>query len=299
MKLASLLDPELIKIGLKAETKEGAIRQLNEIVYHKYKYELDKDIVLEKVLKRESEASTYIGKGIMMPHCRLERFNDIIIAIGILEKPIMEEGREIRIVILTIVSSQKITMYLKLLSAISYAVSKPDMLQGIFACAAPLDIIHILDRDDIRIKKVIQVRDIMDREYITVYPDTSLKQLFDIFVDKNIQYAPVIGNDGKFTGEVNVQSVMKYCIPDYTAQISNLKFLNSLEPLEKLLEKEDEISVKDVMTAPRNEITPGMSVVEMLMHFRREGCRNYPVVEDGKLVGIVNCRQIINNILRI
>lgn len=299
MKLASLLDPDLIKIHIKAETKKDAIEMLADAVCGKYRHELDKDTVLEKLFKREEEASTFMGKGMLMPHCRIEGLDDVIIAIAIPEKPIRDNGNEIELIIMTIVSSSKVTMYLKILAAFSSAAGNDDLLSSMRKSEHPANLINALSKSDIMIKKTIQVKDIMNIEFVSLKEDDTIRHALDLFVDRNIHYAPVLNGKGEFTGEINVQSILKHSIPEYTEMISNLKFMNSLEPLERLLEQEDKILVREVMEKPRNEVSPEMSVIDMLMHFRREGCRNYPVVESGKLVGIVNCRQIINNILRI
>lgn len=66
MKLVEFFAPDEIDLDLDAETKEGALKELVELLSVKEKAEE----LLRLLKKRENLGSTGIGKGVAIPHCR-------------------------------------------------------------------------------------------------------------------------------------------------------------------------------------------------------------------------------------
>lgn len=71
MNLKALIDKKNIILNLKIESKKRLIEFLANRLAKSYP-EVDEDIVLRNIYKRERIGSTYIGKNIYIPHCRVE-----------------------------------------------------------------------------------------------------------------------------------------------------------------------------------------------------------------------------------
>lgn len=85
MRLSSLLNTELMKLGLSAKTKNGVLKELVELT------DLDssaKQILLKTLLRREGLGSTGIGRGIAIPHCRSLLVKDPTICVGVSKRGI-------------------------------------------------------------------------------------------------------------------------------------------------------------------------------------------------------------------
>jgi CBS-domain-containing membrane protein len=54
-----------------------------------------------------------------------------------------------------------------------------------------------------------QAKDVMTREVICVQPTTSIRQLSEIFIEKNISSAPVINKDQKVVGFVSQTDIVE------------------------------------------------------------------------------------------
>lgn len=52
------------------------------------------------------------------------------------------------------------------------------------------------------------------------------------------------------------------------------------------------LTVNDIMTVNPYTLAPEMSLREIIRMMKEEGCRHLPVVDDGKLVGIVTDRDV-------
>ena len=89
MKLSSYLDQKLIFLNIEANSKEEVIKSMVSKIA-----KIDESIMRRKadvensVLQREAEISTCMGKGIAIPHARIPDFNDVVVSIGVMRKPI-------------------------------------------------------------------------------------------------------------------------------------------------------------------------------------------------------------------
>lgn len=60
---------------------------------------------------------------------------------------------------------------------------------------------------------------------------------------------------------------------------------------------EEPASVRKLMTEKVLTVTPNTSIVELAQTMMREKPKNYPVVSDGKLVGIINRRHVLQALI--
>ncbi len=81
MKINQLLKKELIKLNIEAEDKNGAIKELLELMRGSSEID-DVDKFLNDVYEREKLGSTGIGEGIALPHARSQGVKQLIIVFG-------------------------------------------------------------------------------------------------------------------------------------------------------------------------------------------------------------------------
>lgn len=102
MKLQDFLAIENVIVGLKADTKAHALRQLADIAAAKTG--VSAGAILENLMGRERLGSTGIGDGIAIPHARLEGLEDSICICAKLFRPVdfdaLDEQRVTFIVLL-------------------------------------------------------------------------------------------------------------------------------------------------------------------------------------------------------
>ena len=119
MNVSDVLTSDRIELHLKADTKEGALKELTELLY-KIGALTDKDGFLNDVLGRESISTTGIGNGIAIPHGKSENVLETTAAIGRCDKPLEWEsmdGKPVNfIVLLAVNENDKTGVHVKLLS---------------------------------------------------------------------------------------------------------------------------------------------------------------------------------------
>lgn len=74
MNLKALIDKKNIILNLNIESKKRLIEFLANRLADAYP-DIDEDLVLSNIYKRERIGNTYVGKNIYIPHCRVENLS--------------------------------------------------------------------------------------------------------------------------------------------------------------------------------------------------------------------------------
>ena len=137
------------------------------------------------------------------------------------------------------------------------------------------------------------VRDIMDADPETVSPDASVEEVVATLRDNELPGGPVIDEDGRCVGIVTEADLVlpdndgDLHIPHYVNLFGGTVFLEPLSRFEHRLRKAFASSARDMMTADPDTVGPDTSVREAARRIHETGHNRLPVVEDGRLVGVV------------
>lgn len=83
MKLAEIVCFNAIIPQLESDSRDGAIHELVDSLYKAGKLKgLDVDAIKQSVIQRENEASTGIGKGVAVPHAKVDGLASVAGALG-------------------------------------------------------------------------------------------------------------------------------------------------------------------------------------------------------------------------
>lgn len=133
-------------------------------------------------------------------------------------------------------------------------------------------------------KNNILVSEFMTRYLITVTQNTTLDKVYDIFENNNIHHIPVVDGD-TLIGIISKVDVYKitHCISLFRSKSNeayNEKLLRSLLA--------EEIMTKDVVVLSLSD-----TASQAAMLFSQNKFHALPVVDNGKLVGIVSTLDLI------
>jgi CBS domain-containing protein len=120
-------------------------------------------------------------------------------------------------------------------------------------------------------------KDIMTSTVITAKEDMFVTDVMKLLLRWHISGVPVVDNDGMLMGIVTEHDVMNFAISGDAASTR----------------------ASEVMTKKVETYTPDALVVEIVNHFAAHQIRRVPVVEDGKVVGIISRRDIVREMDRI
>ncbi len=144
---------------------------------------------------------------------------------------------------------------------------------------------------------MLQARDIMTREVVTVTPETSIDDLSKILENRNIGGVPVVAADGRLVGIITqsdlVERVRQLELPPAINILDLHIFLqipsHQLRKLEKMLGT----TVADVMTPKPVTVNLDTPVSEIAALMAKQQVHTLPVMEGGKLVGIIGKMDLV------
>jgi CBS domain-containing protein len=137
------------------------------------------------------------------------------------------------------------------------------------------------------------VRDIMDAAPVTVSPDASVEEVVRTLRNRELPGVPVVDGDGRCVGIVTEADLVlpddqgDLHIPHYINLFGGTVFLEPLGRFEQRLRKAFASKAADMMTSDPDTVAPDTTVQEAARLIHRSGHNRLPVVEDGRLVGVV------------
>jgi CBS domain-containing protein len=137
------------------------------------------------------------------------------------------------------------------------------------------------------------VRDIMDPEPATVRPETPVEEVVATLRKNELPGLPVVDDDGAVVGIVTEADLVlpdddgDLHIPHYINLFGGTIFLEPLSRFEKRLRKAFASNAADMMTSDPDTVSPDTTVQEAARIIHESGHNRLPVVEDGRLVGVV------------
>ena len=121
MKITDILNKDLIKIKMSADSKEDLLNKMMVLAENSGKI-IDSADARSEVFERENIMSTGVGKGIALPHAKTNSISSTVGALAIMKEP-MEydalDGNPVNIVFLLLGTENNVCNHLRLLSKIS------------------------------------------------------------------------------------------------------------------------------------------------------------------------------------
>ncbi len=300
MNLSKLFNPELISLNMKAISKEDAIDQLVELFCQTHLC-TNKEEIFEAVREREKLGSTSMGRGVAFPHARTNTVTHLHAAIGIIPEGIEEETpdhKPVHVLILLLTPRNISKNYLQTLSGLASFARKRETLPALLDAKTSQEVIDIIHRSAIEVKKIITVGDVMTIDPVTITADRTLRDVANIFFEKKVRCLPVVDHDGRLIGEITGTELLKFAMPNYKSFIANVANIPEIESFEELLQKEYSGTVADFMQKNPVTVERDAPVIEAaaLMLFKK--AEMVAVMDESKLVGVITKTDIVAKIIR-
>jgi len=122
----------------------------------------------------------------------------------------------------------------------------------------------------------IKVSDYMSRNLTTFRPDQSVMEVMSALIKKKISGGPVVNDKNELVGIISEGDCMK--------QLSASRYYN--QPMEN-------IKVEQHMATEVETIDGNMNLFDAVDKFLNSKRRRFPIVEEGKLVGLISQKDIL------
>jgi CBS domain-containing protein len=143
------------------------------------------------------------------------------------------------------------------------------------------------------------VRDIMDTDPATVRPETPVEEVVSTLRRNELPGLPVVDGEGRVLGMITEADLVlpddegDLHIPHYINLFGGTIFLEPLSRFEQRLRKAFASNAADMMTADPDTVAPDTTVQEAARIIHESGHNRLPVIEDGRLVGVVTRLDVL------
>jgi CBS domain-containing protein len=140
----------------------------------------------------------------------------------------------------------------------------------------------------------MKAADVMVSNVITVGPDAQLQDVAQTLLANRISAMPVVAADGKLVGIISEGDLMRRVESGTERRRSWwLEMLTGREALAVEYVKEHSRKVSDVMTREVITVKPETPLGDIATLLERNGIKRVPVVQNGKVVGIVSRANLL------
>lgn len=141
------------------------------------------------------------------------------------------------------------------------------------------------------IKRPIHVREVMNRDLITVHPETNIQEVAGMMAEYHIRALPVVDDENRVVGIITESDLFlkEKGIPFSAVKLPAL-FEKWVDPthLTEIYQAAREHTAADVMTEDVITIEPDETIGHSALLMFKHDFQSLPVVEDRKLVGVIS-----------
>ena len=150
----------------------------------------------------------------------------------------------------------------------------------------------------------LTVRDIMDADPVTVSPTDDVETVVRLMRRHELPGVPVVNDGGRCVGIVTEADLVisdeqgDLHLPHYIELFGGVVFLEPLRRFEERLRKAVGMNVQDIMTSEPTTIEPDAGVHEAGRVIAESGHNRLPVIEHGRLIGVVTRVDVLEALTR-
>jgi CBS domain-containing protein len=140
----------------------------------------------------------------------------------------------------------------------------------------------------------MKARDIMSTKVVTVSPDTQVRDVAALMIEKNISGLPVVNESGSVVGIISEGDLLRR--PEIGTEKHRrrwLLFFARVDEQARDYTKSHALRASDVMTKQVVHIAEDSSLSDVVETMERHNVKRLPVLSDGKLAGIVTRRDML------
>lgn len=306
MHLAYHLTRELILTDITPADKKELFRIMSESIVNAsaaISAGLTKTKILEAVLAREEICSTGIGGGFAFPHARMTELDGICICLAILKNPLEYDAvdkQPVRIACMVLAPEKNPTLALKVMSQIVrlFSVNK-NIKNQVLHAGDSAEVYNFIRNSGANLDIPITARDIMQKPSLEIKPSMSLKKVTNFMAENNLSVVAVVDDYDCILGEISCNRLLRLGFPDFFTQLKSVAFISEFDPFEKYFYEESISAAGDVMDVNFCAMPPGATLLEIVFALTVKQFPAVYVVDDGRLIGVIDQKTVLHEIINI
>ena len=148
---------------------------------------------------------------------------------------------------------------------------------------------------------MLTAKDIMTRDVITISPETEIAHAAKLLLENRINGVPVVNEAGELVGILCQSDLIiqqkNIPIPSLFTLLDGYIPLTSSKKIDREVEKIAAKKAEDAMTANPVTISPDTEIEKVAAFMVEKNYHTLPVVDGGKLVGIVGKEDVLRTLI--
>lgn len=148
---------------------------------------------------------------------------------------------------------------------------------------------------------MIRVRDLMTVDVITLTPDTEISQAAKVLLENSINGAPVVDDNQRLLGILCQSDLIaqqkRFPVPTLFTILDGYIPLSSTRQIEREVRKIAALTVSEAMTPDPVTVDPDTDLEKVAGLMVDKNLHTLPVVEGGRLVGIIGKEDVLKTLL--
>ena len=149
----------------------------------------------------------------------------------------------------------------------------------------------------------ITAREVMDTSYSTLSPGMTVGEAFRVFQQAGEEHHQIVFGmvvtdaAGQLLGMLSMYDILLLIRPKHIHIWGEIKDVDVEGILDEALRRARSMLVSDIMTTDLITITPDMHLLRIIDIMLKKHVRRLPVLEDGKMVGLVYLSRVFQHLL--
>ena len=148
----------------------------------------------------------------------------------------------------------------------------------------------------------MKVKEIMRSDVITVTKDMTIQEVAEVLVSHNISGVPVLDEAGSLVGMVTEGDLLHKesnpRIPKFFGLLGGLIYFGGVDQYKEDFKKLAALKAAEIMTSKVITVSGEEEVGEVATLMIDNNIKRIPVVENGKMIGIVSRADIVKTLAR-
>lgn len=304
MKLSYFLNKECIILDLKPGDKKAVITQMVDKLYESTKVSEErysKEKALDALMKREEEESTALGEGMAFPHARVEGLQKSYTILAFSKQGIDFDSidkKPTHFFIFSLVSQNQPNVLIKTRAVISKYLSDESVKKLLLGATDIDEIWKLIETSNVEIGYDVTARDLIEPQLDWLSPNTLLKDAAKELRRCQVDSLPVLNEQKELVGILSCRDLFSYHMPDFFFYMQKSTFIKHMDPFQEYFKVDDKINISTVMSTDSiPTIDPNKTLMEVIYEMIVNRKELLYVIEDKKLMGVINRLTIIEKVL--
>jgi len=144
----------------------------------------------------------------------------------------------------------------------------------------------------------MKVKEVMTKKVITGSPNLSFSEIIKILIKNNISGFPIVDKKGKVIGVLSEKDIFYKLFPSEKKFYKDIEYYTNYKNIEKEVPRITKLKAKDFMSKTIVSVSSEDHVLTACSLLLIHEVRRLPVIDNGKLVGIVTTHDLYRNFLK-